>query len=219
MANKARKTSKTQPVQSPVAVAVSRAFNTLLPALKAQAQQNATNKAAGESRSKVCVTAISELYNSIADSQARTSAALELFGADGRATKAEKDAHPGMLRTALQKDGVTDVQVWNTIHQCREVFAHFGVAAVVEASQKGLRKAYDARPGGAEEKKKAAEAEKKAAEAKPTVSEAGMIGDVIRAEGLPGALRLLREIESAMSVLKVPAKVSVLHDAVSRIAV
>lgn len=214
MAKSQKQAKQTQPAVNPIAAAVAAAHAACLPVLKAQAAQTAANQKAAESRSKAVVGAIKMLYDSIKDPAAFKSAWQSVFG-DG-SQKKDGTAVKGSLRTELEAAGVKDVQVWNTLHLAREVCAGFTSEAVrTAAADKGLRGAYDVRPGGAKDPAKTADATKAAEPAKVTLE--GLIGDVVRIEGWIGVARILRVMESAASVLKDASKAQAVHDAAVRV--
>jgi hypothetical protein len=207
----AKANSKTSKALSPVAVAVSACYNTILPVLTDQASHNAANKAASESRSKVYVAAITTLCDSIADKDARKAAIFELFG---NGLKKKGEVILGSLRAGLESAGVKDVQVYNTLHLCRNVALSFDKDDVRKAaSESGLRKAYDA----TKPPKDDAKDDDKGAAVKVTLE--GILGDVIRIEGWAGVIRVMRIMESAASVLKDASKAQVVHDAAVKLAI
>jgi len=217
--SKTSKTSKsTSPAVNPVAAAVAAAHAACLPVLKAQAAQTAANQKAAESRSKTIVGAIKVLYDTIKDPAQFASAWQSVFG-DG-SQKKDGTAVKGSLRTDLEAAGVKDVQVWNTLHQAREVCKGFTSEAVRTAAEsKGLRGAYDVRPGGAKDPAKTAETPKAETPANVGgVTFEAYVGAVVQSEGWVGLARMLRVLSSASSVLKDPIKAESITAAAARVA-
>jgi len=195
-----------------VASAIAAAYKRLLPALREQAQAGEMVRTAAASRSSTCTTAITKLYSSLTRERF-TEASIALFG-NGASKKSERTI--GSLATQLHADGVKAPEVYRTVSLCRTVCENMGSAAVREALKQGLRAAYDARPGGKVERDTTAKPTATATATKPTLEE--MIGETIRAEGMAGAVRCLRMVESAMVVLKNPIKASVVREAAVKVA-
>jgi hypothetical protein len=218
MAKSQKQQKQTQPSVNPVAAAVAAAYAQCLPVLKAQAAQTAANQAAATSRSKAICGAIRMLYDSIKDPAAFKDAWQGLFG-DG-SQKKDGTAIKGSLRTDLEAAGVKDVQVWNSLHQAREVCAGFTSEAVRTAAEtKGLRGAYDVRPGGAKDPAKTAEKPKAETPANVGgVTFEAYVGACVQSEGWVGLARMLRVLSSASSVLKDPIKAEAITAAAVRVA-
>lgn len=181
--------------------------------------------AANASRSSEAMAIVAAMYAALTPAQFNA-AIVEQFG-NGEKGKAHDK---GALITALEaKVTATNVDRPESLkltvpvsarsftHQVRTVAENFGNAAVRDAAAKsGTRAAYDARPGGKNDPAKVADVE---VSSKPaTVTEVGMIGDVIRTEGLAGAIRLMGLIESGLSAVKDPIRAGIVHDAKARMA-
>jgi len=178
--------AKTKPqALNPVAAAVKRAHDAILPVLIGADRAAAESKVAGESRSKQIVAAVSDLSASITDPVAYANACAGLFGNGKRG----KENAPGDLSAELKTAGATSLQVKTLLSWTRALAADFRKSHVAKAAtESGLRAGYEAAKYGPDGKKAAP-----AQEAAP-VTGAEWIAAEVRAGHVAG---LLGMIESA----------------------
>ncbi len=147
-----RSKAPAQAALNPIAAAVKRAHDAILPILIGADRAASEAKSAGESRSKQIVAAVSDLSASIADPVAYGNACAGLFGNGKRG----KENAPGDLAAELKTAGATSLQVKTLLSWTRTLAADFRKPHVAKAAtESGLRAGYEAAKYGPEGKKAA----------------------------------------------------------------